>query len=51
MNDEVIVAYFKKMLRHLPGGTEGNSEKHYASVLLDLNQIHSENPLTIFLGL
>jgi len=46
MNAEVIVAHFNEMLHHLPGGTEGNSEKNCSCALLDLNQIPSENPLT-----
>jgi len=47
MNDKVIVAHFNEMLHHLPGGTEGHSEKKKtACALLDLNQIPSENPLT-----
>ena len=45
MNDEVIVAHFNEMLHHLPGGTEGNSEKNCACALLGLNQVPSENPL------
>lgn len=32
MNDKVIVAHFNEMLHHLPGGTEGNSEKKIVPV-------------------